>query len=812
MKYLFGAFFIFLFSCQHSENSTRQTAEEPSCRTLALDEDKEDLRGNFWKKQRQGTNLFDELNPFSEEAVREKFKEIRRQNLTFVRLTPSKWKSLKPGSAKGDFLIGPVGTYKGLYKPDLERLKIVLDIAHEERIKVLLVFLNIPGRRWRQHTKNLVQVRKIWESFKDQEESLHFFGHIASHLGQHKALIGINPLNEPQPEQTGIKYSGETKKTYLSWYEKVKGTPQDINLFYRKVVTKIRHWSRDLPIILEASDMGGSFGFHILESQKDPHLYYSFHMYEPFRYTFKRVEATYPGFVPYPRNKQWGEDWNKKKLEETMVKTVKEWQKKNKLSSNHIIVGEFGIHRDAKGALNYIKDLVQIFEENKWHHAYYSFHEDNWKVMFKLHKKAAKRPMNYDLGTGEPHELYDKALENKIQPNYRLMPQSPFKKILSPPSSKKAPTMGWNSWNWFGKKGISEKVVEDVILAMKKQGLQEAGYNHIILDGGWRDKTLDPKGQLQPEPTHFPKGMKHLADFAHKNGFKFGLHIVPGTHDCGNDPVGSFGKEELHIKQLVNWGVDFIKLDACVYKGSSDWPDGLLEKTTKKWKDILEKSSKKEVILSVNGMSPQDWYPELCQLGRTTEDIKPKIFGGASFDSLHTGSFLSIMDVAESNNKSQALSGHGYWNDADMLVVSDPSLTQEEMKTHFSLWALMTSPLILGNDPRNLSNFDKDLILNKEIIAINQDTTEQGYRIKQEASLEYWRKRLQDGSSALLILNRGKKTLDFSFDQRMVLIPVDFTVENLFSKQTSKATKIYKGKIKGERSLFFKIKSRDHGN
>ena len=805
MKYILGVLFIFFFSCQHNESSIERAGELVSFSDLTMNEKAGQSRGDFWKKQRRGTNLFDELNPFSEEDVREKFKEIKRQNLDFVRLTPSKWKSFKPGSVKGDFLIGAEGGYKGLYMPDLKRLIRVLDIAQEERVKVLLVFLNIPGRRWRQHTKNLVQVRKIWKSFEAQELAIDFFEDVIAQIGQHKALVGINPMNEPQPEQTGVKYSGETKKTYLSWYEKIKGTPQDINLFYKKVVEKIRHWSRDLPIILEASDMGGSFGFHILEPQNDPHLYYSFHMYEPFRYTFKRVDASYPGFIPYPRNKQWGESWNKKKLESTMVASIKEWQKKNRVPSDRIIVGEFGVHRDARGSVNYMRDLVSLFEENKWHHAYYSFHEDNWKVMFKLHNKVAERPMNYDLGTGKPHELYYKALEKNMPPNYRLMPESPFRKFLSPISSKKPPVLGWNSWNWFGKKGISEKVVEEVILAMKKQGFQEAGYTHIVVDGGWRDKALGPKGDLVLEPTRFPKGMKHLSDLAHKNGFKFGLHIVPGTHDCGNDPVGSFGKEELHIKQLIDWDVDFIKLDACVYKGSTDWPDRLLEKTVKKWKKLLKQFSTKKITLSVNAMSPQDWYPDLSQSGRTTEDLKPKVFGGASFDSPHTGAFLSIMDVAEANNRAQALAGHGYWNDADMLMVSDPSLTQKEMKTHFSLWALMTAPLFLGNDPRNLSNFDRDLILNKEIIAINQDTTEQGYRIKQEGGLEYWRKRLQNGSSALLVLNRGKKAQNFSIDQRMALIPVDFTVEDLFSKKTSKPMKTYKGKIAGGQSLFFKV-------
>src|SRR5512133_2736804 len=110
------------------------------------------------------------------------------------------------------------------------------------------------------------------------------------------------------------------------------------------------------------------------------------------------------------------------------------------------------------------------------------------------------------------------------------------------PELAPSPPMGWNSWNWFGKKEINEQVVKQVIDAMASTGLKDAGYNYVIVDGGWRDVKLDPSGRLVSHPEKFPHGMKALADYAHSKGLKFGVHVVPGTHDCGGDAVGGFGR------------------------------------------------------------------------------------------------------------------------------------------------------------------------------------------------------------------------------------------------------------------------------
>jgi alpha-galactosidase len=325
------------------------------------------------------------------------------------------------------------------------------------------------------------------------------------------------------------------------------------------------------------------------------------------------------------------------------------------------------------------------------------------------------------------------------------------------------PPMGWNSWNYFGKEDINENVVKEVIDAIVAQGLQKAGYEYIVVDGGWRDTILASNGELLVHPTKFPHGMKALADYAHSKGLKFGLHTVPGSHDCGCNKVGGWGVEEIHVKQFIDWGVDFIKLDRCRFsldenpqykRKDARWFAGWsvdtnnIRKAYSKWDDKLKGHS---IVLSASAYKFYDWYPTLTNMGRTTGDIKSNQTGGAVFDDPNNN---SVMTVAIKNNEHAAYARAGYWNDPDMLVVGKQGLTIEEQKAHFALWCIMSAPLMLGNDPRNMSIEEKELIRNKEAIAINQDPTEQGRRIKVNGKTEVWAKRLSTGDYAVLLLNR----------------------------------------------------------
>ena len=319
------------------------------------------------------------------------------------------------------------------------------------------------------------------------------------------------------------------------------------------------------------------------------------------------------------------------------------------------------------------------------------------------------------------------------------------KKELAP-----TPPMGWNSWDWFGKSEINEDNMKQCMDAIVHEGLLDAGYEYFVIDGGWRDHKLGPHGELLSDPVKFPHGMKALADYAHSRGLKFGLHTVPGTNDCGGDSVGGFGHEEIQVKQFVDWGLDFIKLDKCKFKNG--WDEKTLQETYQKWHDLLSACGRK-IVLSISAYTWRDWYPQTGQMARTTGDIKARVSHGAVFDDKKG----SVMKIADINNQSASHAGNGYWNDPDMLPLGNQGLTIDEQKISFALWCIMSSPLMLGNDPRNMSPEEKAILTNKMAISIDQDPTEQGRRIKTEGTTEIWAKNLAAGKKAVLLLNWDKE-------------------------------------------------------
>lgn len=170
----------------------------------------------------------------------------------------------------------------------------------------------------------------------------------------------------------------------------------------------------------------------------------------------------------------------------------------------------------------------------------------------------------------------------------------------------------------------------------ERPGLRDAGYIYVVVDGGWRATKLGPRGELLEHPTKFPGGMKALADYAHARGMKFGVHIVPGTHDCGGDPVGALGQEEVQMKQLVDWGLDFIKIDRCRNLGSglttdNGWSEELVKSVYTKWSNLITQCGR-DMVFSISAYRYRYWYPETCHMARTTYDITARVNGGAVFD------------------------------------------------------------------------------------------------------------------------------------------------------------------------------------
>lgn len=276
------------------------------------------------------------------------------------------------------------------------------------------------------------------------------------------------------------------------------------------------------------------------------------------------------------------------------------------------------------------------------------------------------------------------------------------------------PPMGWNSWNTFAEQ-INEDVIMETADAMKEQGLLEAGYEYIVIDDCWSLKERNRKGELEADPEKFPHGIKALADYVHERGFKLGIYSCCGTRTCADYP-GSFEHEYEDARQFAAWGIDYLKYDNCF---KPQYHDG---SNLYRRMGLALASTGRDIVFSA------------CQWG--TESVHEWIRSSGAHLFRSTGdindSWNSIKDIALSQLDKQAFSGPYCHNDMDMLVVglygkggteyiSAGGCTDEEYQTHFALWAMMNSPLMIGCDVRKMSEETKKILLNKDLIAINQD-------------------------------------------------------------------------------------------
>ena len=276
------------------------------------------------------------------------------------------------------------------------------------------------------------------------------------------------------------------------------------------------------------------------------------------------------------------------------------------------------------------------------------------------------------------------------------------------------PPMGWNSWNTFYDK-VNDELIRSIADAMVEQGFLEAGYRYLVLDDGWQARERDSQGKLMADPEKFPSGIKDVIDYIHSKGLKVGIYSCCGTHTCGGYP-GSFEHEFADARQFADWGVDYLKYDNCYRPGTT--ASSLLYRRI----SMALRSTGRDILLAA------------CQWG--TEDVHHWIRSSGAHTFRSTidiqDSWNSIQKIASSQLELQGYNGPDCFNDMDMLVVgmygkglnpetSIGGCTDEEYQTHFALWAMMSSPLIIGCDVRDASDAAKKILLNKEVIALNQD-------------------------------------------------------------------------------------------
>ena len=317
------------------------------------------------------------------------------------------------------------------------------------------------------------------------------------------------------------------------------------------------------------------------------------------------------------------------------------------------------------------------------------------------------------------------------------------------------PPMGWNSWNTF-QTNINEQLVKDIADIFVKSGLKDAGYTYIVLDDGWMAHKRDSLGNLVADPVKFPHGMKALADYIHSKGLKFGLYNCAGSKTCGGYP-GSRGHEYQDALKYASWGVDYLKYDWC----NTDKLNA--EGAYITMRDALY-AAKRPVVFSIcewGDNQPWKWGKDVGHLWRTTGDIT------ACWDcELNHGSWSSwgILRTINMRKGIRQYAGPGHWNDPDMMEVGNGMTTNED-RSHFALWCMVAAPLIMGNDLRKASKETLDILTNKEVIAIDQDSLGiQGFKFSDADSLDVWVKPLEKNDWAVCFVNRNSKPYQLEYN------------------------------------------------
>ena len=306
----------------------------------------------------------------------------------------------------------------------------------------------------------------------------------------------------------------------------------------------------------------------------------------------------------------------------------------------------------------------------------------------------------------------------------------------------RTPPMGWNSWNKFGC-DVSEDLIRQTADAMVSNGMRDAGYLYVVIDDCWQvDRDL--QGNIVPDPKRFPSGMKALADYVHSKDLKFGLYSDAGTGTCQNRPGGR-GYEFQDARQYAAWGVDYLKYDWCNHSTQN------AQASYSIMRDALLKSGRPIVFSLCEWGSNQPWLwaKDVGNLWRTTGDIVDKWDTHAKQDGLGVIQILDLQAGLES------FAGPGHWNDPDMLEVGNKGMSLTEYRAHFSMWCLLSAPLLAGNDLRSMNDDIRAILTNKDVIAIDQDKLgRQGRRVRTAAGLDLWAKQLADGGRAVALLNR----------------------------------------------------------
>ena len=357
-------------------------------------------------------------------------------------------------------------------------------------------------------------------------------------------------------------------------------------------------------------------------------------------------------------------------------------------------------------------------------------------------------------GRGQPQVVELAHVSNEFQP----LPPRPAPVSLPAPSAPvksnglaRTPPMGWNSWNKF-RNQVSDKMIREMADAIVTSGMRNAGYIYVNIDDTWESAHRDADGNITTN-NKFPD-MKALSAYVHSKGLKLGIYSSPGPKTCAGYE-GSYQHEEQDAKTYAAWGIDYLKYDWCSASQVYDNTRATMVAAYAKMGLALLASGRPIVfsLCQYGNHNVEEWGDSVGgNLWRTTGDIN---------DSWASMSRIGFEGTSSANPANPVpdrarYAGPGHWNDPDMLEVGNGGMTDDEYRTHMSLWCIQAAALLAGNDIRDMQPNITAILMNRELIAVDQDKLgKQGTRVARDGNTEVWSKPLQGGAYAVGLFNRG---------------------------------------------------------
>jgi alpha-galactosidase len=365
------------------------------------------------------------------------------------------------------------------------------------------------------------------------------------------------------------------------------------------------------------------------------------------------------------------------------------------------------------------------------------------------------------------------------------------------------PPMGWASWNHFFC-DYNEDTIRAEADALVSTGMRDAGYKYVVIQECIAQKR-DAQGDLIADSARFPSGMPALTAYIHKLGLKAGIYTDIGLHTCYPNPryQGSYGHEEQDARTFAAWGMDFVEMDYCnrVPEHTGRW-------VYEKMAAALQAAGKAAghpilfYLCSWGNEQPWEWAQSYAQMWRTDFDI--------SLAKNHV-EWPRLVGNFESNTAHAVFSAPESWNDADMLEIGNPGLSDTEAQAQFSMWAMSPSPLLAGADLTRMSAQARAIYTNREVIAIDQDTLGAGAELVSRTSpgVEIWQRPLGSRTGndvAVMLLNASESPAPMHVSWQQLGLGMDARARNVWTHRKLPASPDYSQSVAAHSAVLLRVR------